>query len=209
VASGLAAGLDILLLVYGASSVFHQLQNSLNALWNLTPRGETITRSILYVATMRLMSALIVLVLGLMLIVLVMANTIESTLAFKPIEWLNRTLDVPLTYWRWVIAPLAYLLVFILMFKCLPKAAIRWRDVLPGAFVTSTPNFGPEHATVPCPGSASQPLRMPWARSIQRSRPVSRASAVSDKTSIMLPGPSSRPTSSRSCLSPGIRRPAS
>jgi membrane protein len=36
-----------------------------------------------------------------------------------------------------VIAPLAYLLVFILMFKFLPKAAIRWLDVLPGALVTS------------------------------------------------------------------------
>ena len=137
VSSGLAAGVDILFLIYGASSVFHQLQNSLNAMWNLTPRGETITRSIIYVATMRLISALIVIVLGLMLIVLVIANTIESALAFKPIEWLSKTLDVPLTYWQWVIAPLAYLLVFILMFKFLPKAAIRWRDVLPGAVVTS------------------------------------------------------------------------
>jgi membrane protein len=137
VSSGLATGIDILFLIYGASSVFHQLQNSLNAMWNLTPRGETITRSVLYVATMRLISALIVIVLGLMLIVLVIANTIESALAFKPIEWLSKTLDVPPTYWRWVIAPLTYLLVFILMFKFLPKAAIRWRDVLPGAVVTS------------------------------------------------------------------------
>jgi membrane protein len=137
VASGLATGIDILFLIYGASAVFHQLQNSLNAMWNLTPRGETITRSILYVATMRLISALIVIVLGLMLIMLVIANTIESALAFKPIEWLSKTLDVPPTYWRWVIAPLTYLLVFILMFKFLPKAAIRWRDVLPGAVVTS------------------------------------------------------------------------
>ena len=137
VASGLATGLDILFLLYGASAVFHQLQNSLNVMWHLTPRGETITRSILYVATMRLISALIVIVLGLMLIMLVIANTIESALAFKPIEWLSKTLDVPPTYWRWVIAPLTYLLVFILMFKFLPKAAIRWRDVLPGAVVTS------------------------------------------------------------------------
>jgi membrane protein len=137
VSSGLATGIDILFLIYGASSVFHQLQNSLNAMWNLTPRGETITRSILYVATMRLISALIVIVLGLTLIVLVIANTIESALAFKPIEWLSKTLDVSPIYWRWVIAPLTYLLVFILMFKFLPKAAIRWLDVLPGAFVTS------------------------------------------------------------------------
>jgi membrane protein len=137
VSSRLATGLDILFLIYGASAVFHQLQNSLNAMWNLTPRGETITRSILYVATMRLISALIVIVLGLMLIMLVIANTIESALALKPIEWLSKTLDVPPTYWRWVIAPLTYLLVFILMFKFLPKAAIRWRDVLPGAVVTS------------------------------------------------------------------------
>jgi len=137
VSSGLATGIDILFLIYGASSVFHQLQNSLNAMWNLIPRGETITRSILYVATMRLISALIVIVLGLTLIMLVIANTIESALAFKPFEWLSKTLDVSPTYWRWVIAPLTYLLVFILMFKFLPKAAIRWLDVLPGALVTS------------------------------------------------------------------------
>ena len=135
VSSGLATGVDILFLIYGASSVFHQLQNSLNAMWNLTPRGETITRSLLYVATMRLISALIVTVFGLMLSVLVMANTLAS--ALQPIEWLSKTLDVPLTYWQWVIAPLAYLLVFSLMFKFLPKATIRWRDVLPGAVATS------------------------------------------------------------------------
>ena len=104
-------------------------------MWNLTPRGETITRSLLYVATMRLISALIVTVFGLLLSVLVMANTLAS--ALQPIEWLSKTLDVPLTYWQWMIAPLAYLLVFILMFKFLPKAAIRWRDVLPGAAATS------------------------------------------------------------------------
>jgi membrane protein len=104
VSSGLATGIDILLLIYGASSVFHQLQNSLNAMWNLVPRGETITRSILYVVTMRLISALIVIAFGLMLIVLVIANTVASALAFKPIEWLSKTLDVPLTYWQWVIA---------------------------------------------------------------------------------------------------------
>ena len=137
VSSGLATGVDILFLIYGASSVFHQLQNSLNAMWNLTPRGETITRSLLYVATMRLISALIVTVFGLMLSVLVMANTLASASALQPIEWLSKTLDVPLTYWQWMIAPLAYLLVFILMFKFLPKAAIRWRDVLPGAVATS------------------------------------------------------------------------
>lgn len=137
VSSGLATGVSILFLIYGASAVFHQLQSSLNAMWNLTPRGETITRSILYVATMRLISALIVMVFGLMLIVLVVVNTIASALAFKPIDWLNKTLGVPLTYWQWVIAPLAYVLVFTLMFKFLPNATIRWRDVLPGAVVTS------------------------------------------------------------------------
>ena len=135
VSTGLATGVDILFLIYGASSVFHQLQNSLNAMWNLTPRGETITRSLLYVATMRLISALIVTVFGLMLSVLVIANTLAS--ALQPIEWLSKTLDVPLTSWQWMIAPLVYLLVFILMFKFLPKAAIRWRDVLPGAVATS------------------------------------------------------------------------
>jgi membrane protein len=137
VSRGLATGVDFLFLIYGASAVFHQLQNSLNAMWNLTPRGETITRSILYVATMRLISALIVIVFGLILSVLVLANTLVSALAFKPIEWLSKALDVPLIYWQWVIAPLAYLLVFILMFKFLPKATIRWRDVLPGAVATS------------------------------------------------------------------------
>jgi len=137
VSSSLATGVSLLFLIYGASSVFHQLKNSLNAMWSLTPRGETITRSILYVATMRLISALIVMVFGLVLIVLVVVNTIASALAFKPIEWLSKTPGVPLTFWQWVIAPLAYLLVFILMFKFLPNATIRWRDVLPGAAVTS------------------------------------------------------------------------
>lgn len=135
--NGLATGIGFLLLIHGASSVFHQLQNSLNSMWNLIPRGETIAHSILYVAMMRLVSALIVIVFGLTFIVLVIANTITSALAFRPVEWLSRTLEIPFLYWQWMIAPLDYVLVFFLMFKFLPKATIRWRDVLPGALLTS------------------------------------------------------------------------
>ena len=137
VSSGLATGVGILFLIYGASSVFHQLQNSLNEMWNLTPRGETITRSILYVTTMRLVSALIVIVFGLVLIALVLANTIAATMTFRPLLWLSETLGMPLTFWQWVIAPLTYVVVFVFMFRVLPKASIRWRDVLPGAVVTT------------------------------------------------------------------------
>lgn len=135
--SGLATGMGILFLIYGASSVFHQLQNSLNAMWNLTPRGETITRSILYVVTMRLISALIVIAFGLVLIVLVIANTIAAAMAFRPIVWLSETLGMPLSFWQWVIAPLTYVAVFALMFRFLPKASIHLRDVAPGAIVTT------------------------------------------------------------------------
>ncbi len=135
--SGLATGVGILFLIYGASSVFHQLQNSLNAMWNLTPRGETITRSILYVVTMRLISALMVIVFGLTLIALTLANAAVATMTFRPLPWLSETLGMPLTFWQWVIAPLTYVVVFVFMFKFLPKASIRWRDVLPGAVVTT------------------------------------------------------------------------
>lgn len=137
VSSGIATGLGVLFLLYGASSVFHQLQNSLNAMWNLSPRGETLPQSILYVVTMRLISALIVIVFGLVLIALVFVNTITTTLSFKPVEWLSTNVGLSLSFWQWVIAPLTYVLVFFLMFKFLPKATIRWRDALPGAIVTA------------------------------------------------------------------------
>jgi membrane protein len=137
VSSGLATGLGVLFLIYAASSVFHQLQNSLNVMWNLTPRSETITRSILYVVTMRLISALIVIAFGVVLITLVIANTIAATMAFRPMLWLSDTLGVPPTVSQWVVAPLTYVVVFVLMFKYLPKASIRLQDVLPGAVVTT------------------------------------------------------------------------
>lgn len=131
--SRLATGFGVLVLIWGASSVFHQMQNSLNAMWHLVPRPGSIRQGMLYVVTLRLLSALIVILAGLLLVSLVVLNTLWTADAIVPIHDFVASISGRNPWLRSVTTPAVYVLFFVLMFKFLPQAQVRWRDLLPGA----------------------------------------------------------------------------
>ena len=131
--SRLATGFGVLVLIWGASSVFHQMQNSLNAMWHLVPRAGNIRQGLLYVLTLRLLSALIVILAGLLLVSLVVMNTLWTADVIDPIHDFVVAVSGRNPWLRAVITPAIYVFFFMLMFKFLPQAQVRWRDLLPGA----------------------------------------------------------------------------
>ncbi|HEU6448088.1 MAG TPA: YihY/virulence factor BrkB family protein [Verrucomicrobiae bacterium] len=119
-------------LFLGASGVFIQLQQSLDAIWNVRPKSAG-WRSFL---KNRLLSFASLLTIGFLLLV----SLVVSAAITAAGNWLQGTLPAPhvvLHIVNFVISLGIVTLLFAMMFKILPDVKIRWRDVWIGAFITA------------------------------------------------------------------------
>jgi membrane protein len=133
---GLAAGLGIGALVFGAVGAFVELQNALNTVWEVGPDPEQggIRRFI----SQRLFSFGMLLTLAFLLLVSLVVSTALS--AFGDV--LRGLLPEPLTgvalhAINFAVALAAIALIFALLFRYVPDAEIAWRDAWIGAAVTA------------------------------------------------------------------------
>jgi membrane protein len=133
---GVATGLGILFLIYAASTIFHQLQNSLNAMYGLPDDHLSIRHGILYFLIARLFSAVVVILMGVLFMLLLIANFIFTTLPPTPLEMFAAEWPFTKFVVRWVLAPLFSVGFFAVLYHQLPAGQLRWRDVLPGAILT-------------------------------------------------------------------------
>lgn len=133
--SGIGPALiGIVATILGATTVFAQMQQSLNQIWDVAPRPK---RNNLWVfIKSRLLSLTIILSIGFILLVsLLLSVALRSVMAFAE-EWL------PVPGWSMVgmeliLSLLVITLLFAAMFKILPDVVLSWRDVLLGAFITA------------------------------------------------------------------------
>lgn len=130
---GLAAVVSTLLLVLGATSVFAQLQASLNKIWGVRPKEN---RGLLGVVKDRFLSFTIVLAVGFLLLVSLVISTALAALSGSMV------LDsqVMIRLWQgvnWLISFALITLLFSLIYKVLPDVQIAWRDVWMGGSVTA------------------------------------------------------------------------
>lgn len=123
-----------LAIAVGATTVFAQMQQSLNAIWDVAPRPSR--SSIWIFLKARVLSLTIVLAIGFVLLVsLLLSVALRAVMAFAD-EWL------PVPGWSMVILEIALSLavvtaLFAAMFKILPDVVLSWTDVLAGAFLTA------------------------------------------------------------------------
>ena len=122
------------LLLFGATTVFAQLQDSLNKIWGV--RAKPSKRGWLLVLTHRLVSLAMVLTVGFLLLVsLILTTLLTSVLARFGADWSRSTLllqsaDV-------IVGMVVVTLLFALLFKIMPDVRLRWCDVWIGALVTA------------------------------------------------------------------------
>jgi membrane protein len=121
-------------LLLGATTVFAQMQHSLNGIWGVAARPN---RSGLFaLVKRRLLSLTVVLAIGFVLLVsLLLGVVLRAVLHFShrfvpEVALLLSTAEV-LVSW------LAMAMLFAAIFKVLPDVVLRWRDVLVGALVTA------------------------------------------------------------------------
>ena len=128
-----ATVLGFVMLLFGASGVFGQLQTSLNAIWGVQPKPG---RGVLGIIRDRILSFGFILVVGFLLLVSLLLTAAISFVGqgfgemVPGMEALVQLLNVILSLG-------VITLLFAMMFKFLPDAKIAWRDVWIGAFITA------------------------------------------------------------------------
>jgi membrane protein len=132
-ASVMGSLVSIVVLLFGASGVFVELQAALNAIWNVEPKPSS---GIWAYARQRFFTFLMVLgVAGLLLISLVLSTLLSA--AGKYFSHLLPGDPLSLEVINFVVSGLLIALLFALVFKVIPDADVAWHDVWPGALATS------------------------------------------------------------------------
>jgi membrane protein len=129
----LAGVLGVLTLIFGASGVFVQLQQSLNRIWGVAPRPGAAITSLL---RKRMLSFAVVLGIGFLLVVSLLLSTALTALG----DYLERRFQLPVTLLHVANILASFILVtllFALIYRLLPDVRLAWRDVFLGAVFTS------------------------------------------------------------------------
>lgn len=130
----LALAIGIGTLLIGATTVFADMQHSINKIWEIKPKPK---RGWLKIILDRLLSSSLVLSLGFLLIVSLIINGLLMMFT----DYLNRLLsDLAIIFTIIAESLVNFLIIsllFAVIFKFLPDVRIRWRDVLPGAIFTA------------------------------------------------------------------------
>ncbi len=121
-------------LIFGATTVFYQLQLSLNRIWGVVPKPK---QAFLKYLKDRLFSFGLILAIGFLMLMSLVVNSIISMLG----DWLKTqwpdTISSAMHFSNYLISLFVITVMFALMFKILPDAIIRWRSVWVGAFITA------------------------------------------------------------------------
>lgn len=127
-----AAGFGAML--FGATTVFSQMQNALNAIWSVVPRP---TRSSVFIyLKSRALSLAVVVGIGFVLLVSLTLSVFVRAMVTFAQDWLPVPAELVIGL-DWGVSLLVLTLIFATIFRLLPDVVLRWRDVLLGGFVTA------------------------------------------------------------------------
>ncbi len=134
--SHLATIVGLSTLIIGATSVFGEIQDSINLVWKLKAKPKK-GRGWLKLIINRLLSFSIIISLGFLLLVSLIVNGVMDALIGKLTASFPDT-QVMLAYiFNLVFTFLVTAFLFGLIFKVLPDARIKWKHVRAGAFTTA------------------------------------------------------------------------
>lgn len=125
----------IVTLIMGATGAFAELESSLNLIWKVERKKDK-TPGIVQWFRSRLLTFSIVLVIGFLLLVSLLLNAVLAASS----TYISRLFTVPSAFFQILnnITSMGLVTVlFAMIFKILPNAAVRWKDVWLGAFFTS------------------------------------------------------------------------
>lgn len=132
--SKFAAIIGIATLIVGATTVFAQIQDTINYIWGIKPKPK---KGWLNFLKNRFLSFSVIIGLAFLLLVSLTLSTIVDTFSASLKAHFPQITVVLLYVINTVITLLLTTLIFGTIFKVLPDAKIRWRDVITGAITTA------------------------------------------------------------------------
>lgn len=129
-----ATVISIIVLFIGATSLFGEIQDSLNKIWGLRIKTKKAWWKLVLT---RLLSFSLIVSIGLILILSLALNALLSAFGNYISEHFAGISTFIMTLMNNGISFIAATFLFALIFKILPDAHIRWKDVFIGALVTS------------------------------------------------------------------------
>lgn len=130
----LATVAGLLAMLLGATTVFGQMQNSLNAIWNVVPRPSR--NSIVALIKKRFTSLTIVLAIGFVMVVSLSLSVALRVLLDNAQGWLP-WYELAFGLSEMTLSILVTSLLFATIFKVLPDVQLSWRDIAVGALLTA------------------------------------------------------------------------
>jgi len=132
--STLTAIIGIITLVIGATSVFAEIQDSINLIWGLKAKPK---KGWLKMLTNRLLSFSILVSLGFLLLVSLVINGLLEGLMGKLQQMFPQITIVMVYIINLIITFFVTTILFGIIFKVLPDARIKWKDVIVGSMATA------------------------------------------------------------------------
>ena len=132
--SHIATIFGVIVLLVGATGIFGEMQDSLNKIWGL--RIKT-TRAWWMIIIDRLVSFSLIISLGFVLLVSLILSAAVSAITDKIRIWIGGSGEFLLIVSDYGLSIIIATATFAVIFKILPDAQIKWKDVFIGAFITS------------------------------------------------------------------------
>lgn len=130
----LAAVIGIITLLFGATTVFAEIQDSINSIWNLKPKPK---KSWFILIKARVLSFGIIAALGFLLLVSLGVTALIEALSKSLKEYFPDVTVAVFYILNLVITFSVVTILFAVIFKVLPDATVKWRDIIAGAVVTA------------------------------------------------------------------------
>lgn len=126
--------LSIATILFGATGVFYQVQQSFNIIWEVKPKPRG---KLLKLIKDRLFSFGLVLAIGFLLLVSLVLSALLSALSSWVTNHFSESLTILFKVLDIGLSLSVIIILFASIFKILPDAEIKWRNVWPGAIITS------------------------------------------------------------------------
>lgn len=135
VGTSLATTVSFIVLLFGATGIFAEMQDSLNKIWGL--KAITTKKAWWKMIIDRLVSFSMIVSLGFVMLVSLALSAIVMKLTDILKGFIGDDGEVILTISDHLLSVVSTTIIFAAIFKVLPDAKIKWRDVIVGALITS------------------------------------------------------------------------
>ena len=132
-----ASTIGVIVMLVGATGFFAELQAAMNEVWNVKP--DPAKSGVKYFLSKRLLSLGMVLSLGLLALVSIVASAVLTKLGNAIGSWMPERIEIAvLSSFNSIMKFLLLTTLFAAMFRVLPDAQVKWKDVVVGALMTAT-----------------------------------------------------------------------